>query len=154
MRSIYRLDKSFGPGGSFAGLILVIVGLVLIPFYWTGSILIVIGAFAGFTGSGCEIDVKNRRVRPCHLLLGIFKTGKWRAMDSFQTIRVVRTIRSFRTFSLSNRAMNTTQEDYRVVLEAGTPQSRLEMQKFKTREEALLEARKLADLLGIQMLDN
>jgi len=153
MRSTYRLDKSFGPGGSFAGIILVIVGLILLPFYWTGSILILLGAFVGFSGSACEVDTEKRRVRTCHLLFGVFRSGQWIAISSFNGIRVVRTTRFYRTFSLSNRTMETQQDDYRIVLEAGTPQSRIEVMKCSSKETANEKAGVLAKELGLQIQD-
>ncbi|MBE0646659.1 MAG: hypothetical protein IH596_02625 [Bacteroidales bacterium] len=153
MRSLYRLDKSFGPGGSFAGMVLVLVGIILIPFYWTGSILILIGAFVGFSGTGCEVDTKKQRVRACQLLFGLIRSGDWIGTDNFQGIRVVRTTRSYRTFSLSNRTMETKQEDYRVVLEAASPRSRIEVMKCSSKETAHEKAGELAKALGMKFLE-
>ncbi|TSA25666.1 MAG: hypothetical protein D4R67_09565 [Bacteroidetes bacterium] len=153
MRLNYILDKSFGPAGSFAGLVLVIVGLILLPFYWTGIILFVIGAFIGFTVSGCEIHPGKRLIRQYHLLFGLLKTGSWQSLDRFTCIRVVKTTRFYRTLSLSNRKSETSREDYRVVLEGGTPQSRVEVLKRKTHEEAIEEARRLSEIVKITMLD-
>ncbi|MFC2102309.1 hypothetical protein ACFLS7_04875 [Bacteroidota bacterium] len=153
MRTLNRLDKSFGPGGSFAGMTLVLVGLILVPFYWTGSILILIGGFIGFSGTACEVDTEKRRVRPCQLHFGLFRSGPWIGVDSFKGIAVVRTTRSYSTFSLSNREMDTKQEDYRVVLEADIPQRRIDLMKCSTKENASEKASKLAKELGIQFLD-
>lgn len=150
----YFLDRSFGPAGSFAGIMLVIVGIILLPFYWTGAILLVLGAFLGFTVSGCEIHVERRLVRPYHRLFGLLKIGTWRKLDGFIGLRVVKTKRSYRTFSLSNRETETSQEDFRVVLEAGSPQSRLEVLKRKTKEAAFGEARKLELALNMPLLDH
>ncbi|MBC8314589.1 MAG: hypothetical protein ISR57_02705 [Bacteroidales bacterium] len=150
----HTLDKAFGPTGSFAGLILVIVGVILIPFFWAGAILIIIGAFTGFTASGCEINTETRQVRQYHLLFGLFKTGKWQRLEGFSGLRVVQTRNSYRAYSLSNRSIVTTTQDFRVVLEAGTPQSRVEIQKCSTREDADEEARKLSETLGMEFLDN
>jgi len=153
MRINHTLDKSFGPTASFAGLILVFVGIILLPFYWTGAILIVIGALIGFTVSGCEIDADTKLVRQYHMYFGVFKSGSWQRLDKYTSIRVVKTRNSYRTFSLSNRATVNTQEDFRVVLEAGNPQSRLEVMKSKSREEAMEEAQQLSNILGIELLD-
>ena len=154
MRKLYFLDKSFGPGGSFAGMALVIIGIILTPFYWTGAILFILGAFTGFSGTACEVDLTKRRVRPCQMHFGLIKSGKWIPVDAFVGIRVVRTTRSYRTFSLSSRTMHTNQEDYRVVLEAGTLQSRVEVMKFISKEEATTEAGELAKALGLDILIN
>ncbi len=53
-----RLDKSFGPAGTFAGIVLFIAGIILTYFYLSGVIIILIGAFAGFTGTSAiaELD--------------------------------------------------------------------------------------------------
>jgi len=154
MSTLHRLDKSFGPGGSFAGLILVIIGVILVPFYWTTCILIIIGTFFGFSGSASEIDIDKRRVRPCYMFLVIFKYGEWIDIDLFTGIRVVFTTNHYRTFSLSNRTAATKQDDYRVVLEAGTPQSRVELMKCPTKEEATRKVLELAGKFGIRVLDN
>ena len=154
MRINHTLDKSFGPTGSFSGLILVFVGVILVPFYWTGTILIIIGAFVGFTASGCEINTETRQVRQYHLLCGLFKKGTWQSLDGFSGLRVVNTRTSYRAYSLSNRATVTTKEDFRVVLEAATLQSRIEVLKSNTREEANEEALKLSETLGMEILED
>ncbi|MEN6500966.1 MAG: hypothetical protein ABFC55_01110 [Tenuifilaceae bacterium] len=49
MKKNYRLDKSFGPTGVIAGIILLIVGIILTPFYVSGLFLILIGSFVGLS---------------------------------------------------------------------------------------------------------
>ena len=154
MQINHTLDKSFGPTGSFSGLLLVLVGVILVPFYWTGAILIILGAFVGFTANGCEINTDTRKYRQYHLLLGLIKTGTWHSLDRFKGLRVVNTRTSHRSYSLSNRSTVITKEDFRVVLESGTPQLRVEAIKSKTKEEADEEARKLAKILGMEVLDS
>ncbi len=153
MRINHTLDKSFGPTGSFSGLLLVLVGVILVPFYWTGAILILIGAFVGFTANGCEINTDTRQFRQYHLWLGLIKTGSWHSLDRFSGIRVVNTRTSYRSYSLSNRSNVVTKADFRVVLESGTPQSRVEVLASKTKEEADEEALKLSEILGLEILD-
>lgn len=149
MGSLNRLDKSFGPGGSFAGIILFVAGILLVPFYWTGTILLVIGAFTGFTCSACAIDPVNHRVRPGYLLFGLIMTGHWITTDPFKEVKVIRTTRSFSIFSQSNREMSASQQDYRIVMEADSPRSQVELMKCNSPDEAAEKCRKLAESLNI-----
>ncbi len=49
--------------------------------------------------------------------------------------------------------METQQDDYRIVLEAGTPQSRIEVMKCSSKETANEKAGVLAKELGLQIQD-
>lgn len=54
-----KLDKSFGPVGTSAGTILFVVGLILTFSHLTGLILILIGAFVGFSSTSALIDYEK-----------------------------------------------------------------------------------------------
>ncbi len=59
-----RLDKSFGPVGSFAGVIVFVGGLIMTCMSPAGLALIAIGAFAGFSFSSTFVDVVNPTCTP------------------------------------------------------------------------------------------
>ena len=56
MITVNRLDKAFGPVGTTAGISLFIAGLIISFFSFTGPILVLIGAFVGFTSTSTLID--------------------------------------------------------------------------------------------------
>ena len=73
-----RLEKSFGPIGSAAGMFMFIAGLVTTCFIsLIGLILVLIGAFVGFTTTSTLIDLKNNKIKLSNNLFGIIKIGKW-----------------------------------------------------------------------------
>ncbi|HSO78448.1 MAG TPA: hypothetical protein VLQ76_07760, partial [Bacteroidales bacterium] len=59
----FRLDKSFGPVGSSAGTLLFFGGLVSLYFSLTGLVLVLLGAFVGFSSSSTAIDFRKRKMR-------------------------------------------------------------------------------------------
>lgn len=68
-----KLGKSFGPVGSFSGMILFVAGFVLTFFYISGLILVLVGAFVGFSTESALIDPEKKRVRFSNNLFGIIK---------------------------------------------------------------------------------
>ena len=56
-----KIDKSFGPVGTSAGVVLFVAGLILTVFYLTGLLLVMIGGFVGFSFSGAIIDYDNEK---------------------------------------------------------------------------------------------
>ena len=64
-----RLDKSFGPVGSSAGVMLFVAGLIITCFYSSGLILVFIGAFVGFTYSANKSSVIATGFRAVFALL-------------------------------------------------------------------------------------
>jgi hypothetical protein len=117
MTAINRLDQSFGPVGSSAGMIVFVAGIAsLIRFSWISPILILIGAFVGFTCSAVEIDAERKRVRFLNLLFGLFKTGQWMIVNPAMKIGIVRSSQSWKSYSGGNRKLDTTMKDYRLIL--------------------------------------
>jgi hypothetical protein len=56
MKTHNQLDKSFGTVGTTAGIILLVVGLITAVSSFYGLILIVIGAFVGFSSTSTSIN--------------------------------------------------------------------------------------------------
>ena len=72
-----KFEKSFGPVGIFAGVVLFVTGIILIIFHLSGLILLLIGAFVGFSSTSTLIDYENKRVIFSNNLFGIIRIGKW-----------------------------------------------------------------------------
>ena len=63
MKETHQFEKAFGPGVSFAGKTLFIVGLILLFYSTIGLILLLLGAFLGFTNTCTIIDFDKRKVK-------------------------------------------------------------------------------------------
>ena len=72
-----KLDKSFGPVGSSAGIFMFIVGLVATYNSLTGLILVFIGAFVAFTTTSTLIDFDKKRIKFSNNFFGIIAIGQW-----------------------------------------------------------------------------
>jgi hypothetical protein len=76
-----KLDKSFGPVGTTAGVVLVLVGIITIFSSFYGLILLFMGAFVGFTSTSTMIDFEKKRVKFSNNIFGIIPIGKWISIE-------------------------------------------------------------------------
>src|ERR1035437_8824113 len=72
-----KLDKSFGPVGTTAGIVIFVVGVLTIFSSFYGAILIVLGAFVGFTSTSTFIDFELKRIKFSNNIFGFITIGKW-----------------------------------------------------------------------------
>jgi len=142
MISHNKLDKSFGPVGSFSGIIVFIGGLGTIWLSLFSLILIMIGAFVGFSYSSVEIDFARKRVRFLNNLFGIIKTGQWLNVKTDMKIGISKSNKVWRSYSGSNRMLDIPSDDYRLLL-------------FNAAGEKLMVLKKSDDLnMARKELDN
>ncbi|MBN1115575.1 MAG: hypothetical protein JXA77_00095 [Bacteroidales bacterium] len=113
---INRFDKSFGPVGSFAGLFIFLAGLILIFYSYSAIILILLGAFVGFTHSSASIDFGDSKIRLTNNICGIFKFGKWIQVHPEMVISIKSNRQIYRNFSRSNRVLDIKTHKYQVLL--------------------------------------
>lgn len=111
-----KLDQSFGPVGTFAGILVFIAGIASVYFSVYSLLLILIGAFVGFTYSSAEIDLDRKRVRFLNNLFGIIKTGTWINVKPEMKIGISRSKKIWRSYSRGNRELDIASEDYRLIL--------------------------------------
>ena len=116
MKTNNKLDKSFGPVGSFAGIIVFLAGLGSLYFSWFSIILVLFGAFVGFTYSSTEIDFNQKRVRFLNNLFGIIKVGTWINVKPEMKIGITKSRKIWKTYSGGNRELEIENKDYRLVL--------------------------------------
>lgn len=102
----YKFEKSFGPVASFSGILIFFAGLAAIFYSLTGIVMILLGAFIGFTYSSTYIDFENRKVMFSNNLFGIIKTGKWISIDDEMKIGVSSANKVYRTYSRSDRTLD------------------------------------------------
>jgi len=144
-----KLDKSFGPTGSVAGYIIFIVGLGSTIYSWTGLILALIGAFAGFTSTSTVIDLNTKRVKFSNNLFGIIKTGKWISIEPTMKLGIKKINKVWRTYSGSNRSFDFPNKDYRIMLYSSDNKVILPIKKANSLEGARVELEALGNQLGL-----
>jgi hypothetical protein len=146
------LDKSFGPVGTSAGAILFVVGLVLLFSHITGLILILIGAFVGFSSTSALIDYENKRVKFSNNLFGIIKIGQWLSIESAMKIGIKESNLTWRTYSMGNRTLDLVNKDYRIILFDSGNNEIMPIKKTKSKESAIIELEKMGNRLGLRSI--
>jgi hypothetical protein len=147
----HRLDKLLGPAGSFGGIIMLITGLIALYHSFTAIILILIGAFAAFTGTVTNIDYSLRRVRHCTAWFGIIYSGHWISIDNSMMVRVRQTGRTYTSYSRSNRRITLHETDFSIVLKDSRGKEVCPLGRYKSMHEAESQLPGISDRLGIQI---
>lgn len=144
-----KLDKSFGPVGTIAGITIFVVGVILIYFSLSGAFLILIGAFVGFTSTCTIIDLDNKRVRFSNNLFGIIKTGQWIKLEPSMKIEIKQSNKTWRAYSRGNRSVDITDKDFRLFLINENNKQIMPLMKTISHEKAKTELESLTSLLGL-----
>ncbi|MBN2698415.1 MAG: hypothetical protein JXR52_06280 [Bacteroidales bacterium] len=142
-----KLDKFFGPAGSFAGYFLIVAGIVASFFSLTGLILVLIGAFMGFTYSSTLVEPDKKRLRFTNNLFGFIPVGNRTYIEPDMKIGIRKTGRSWSAYSLSNRPLDIARNDFRIVLLDKNGQEIIPIK----RETDLESAKANLDVLGRQL---
>jgi hypothetical protein len=149
MISHNKLDKSFGPVGSFSGIVVFIAGLGTLWFSLFSLILILIGAFIGFSYSGVEIDFDQRRVRFLNNFFGIIKSGQWVNVKPDMKIGIRKSNKAWRSYSGGNRILDVPSEDYRLLLFNASGEKLMPLKKFSDLTTTKKELELICKQLGI-----
>ena len=150
MKANNKLDKSFGPVGSFAGIIVFLAGLGSLYFSWYSLILVLIGAFMGFTYSSTEIDFDRKRVRFLNNLFGVIKIGQWMSVKPGMKIGIIKSRKIWKTYSVGNRELDVTNEDYRLVLYDSSGKKIMPVKKADNMNSAKMELETICRQLEIK----
>jgi hypothetical protein len=153
MKSIHhRIEQSFGPIGSFSGIIVFIAGVVMLFSSYAGLILIFIGAFVGFTSSSSVIDFDRKRIKLAYNYFGIFKIGRWTDIESNMLIGIIQKSTPWRTYCQGNRSLEVEQNDFRIILYDQDKNEIIPIQKFKSLGQAEKEIETLSLNLGLKQI--
>jgi hypothetical protein len=144
-----RLDKSFGPVGNSAGVMLFLAGLALSWCYLSGIILVLIGGFVGFTTTSALIDNDRKRIKFCNNLFGIIRSGKWISVEPTMKIGIRESNQTYRAFSRGDRALDINKKDFRLVLYDSQNREIMPMKKYNSLEEAKAELITMRKQLGL-----
>jgi hypothetical protein len=134
-----KLDKSFGTVGSSAGVLVFIAGLILTCFYLSALILVLTGAFIGFTTSGAMIDYERKRVKFSNNLFGLFRIGKWMPIEPSMKLGIRESNQTYRSYSRGNRALDVNQHDFRLVLYDSANKEIMPIKKMDSLDAAKTE---------------
>ncbi|WP_439182280.1 hypothetical protein [Carboxylicivirga taeanensis] len=145
--------KTFGPVGSFSGVVLFTLGVVFFIMGYLGAIILVlIGAFIAFTKPYTTIDFEQRRVRSGDLLFGVAKTGKWQKIQADMQIGFWHSNKVYRTYSRSNRALDITQEQDLICLFDKRGKKLMNLQRLDNATSKDVELDRLSKLMGIERM--
>ncbi len=148
-----KLDKSFGPIGTLAGIKLLIVGIVLTIFSLYGLILIFLGAFVGLSSTSTLIDFDKKRIKFSNNLFGIFRIGRWIAITTDMKIGIKKSNKTWRTYSQGSRTLDISNKDFRIILYDSANKQIMPVMKTETFDSAKIEIEKLSNQLGLGLLD-
>ncbi len=138
MRIDNKTENAFGKPTVFAGIILLLTGIVvaIAGAIIMGFIVFVIAAFVAFTYSGVEIDTDIRQVRQYNRLFGMVKTGKWKSLSPYIGITLIPISTVEVMASWSNRISSTKTIDYRIYFVDKARKPVFAIKKCKSKEMA------------------
>lgn len=147
-----KLDKSFGPAGTSAGIFLFAAGLIITFFSLPGLILVLIGAFVGFTSTSTLIDFDKKRIRFSNNIFGIIPIGQWISIQTDMKIGIKKSNKVWRAYSRSNRTLDIANNDYRLILYDSKGKEIMPLQKSDNLDSAKLNLDKISKQLGIGII--
>lgn len=152
MIKINKLDKSFGPAGTAAGTTLVVAGIAVSFLSIKGIALVLIGGFVGFTSTSAMIDFERKKVKLSNNFFGLIRVGSWMPVEKEMKIGVKRINKTWRNYSWSNRILEITEKEYRVILYDSLNKQIMPLSKTVSIDLANAEKEKLARQLGVGMI--
>ena len=147
-----KIHNTFGPYESFAAKLVFIAGCAMVGFSLTAILLILAGAFFGFTYFSATIDLDGHRVRNGDVLFGIFGTGKWMEIEPEMTVGLMKRENVRRISSLSNRRVSVPESEFMVVLFDAEGKKLLSLNKNESMDSANDELFRLSDLLNLRRI--
>ena len=153
LKTSYKLDKSFGPVGSSAGFALFIAGIAILFVSLYGLILIVAGAFLGFTSTSTIIDFDARRIKFSENWFGILPIGKWIRIEPYMKIGIKDSKMIWSAYSRGNRTIDVEEKDFRLILLDDENREIMPVLKAETLDSAIARMEILCNKLEIKPLE-
>lgn len=149
-----KLEKLFPPAASFAGYIILIVGLLIFVYNLiAGLVISVFGGFMSFTYSGIQIDLESRRFRKYICIFGI-KHGVWITLNNYPYITILHKNIVTTAYSRSNRPATTSDENYfDICILNDTQQEKIIIKRLKSKEQAIREVKEFAEKMNVKFVD-
>jgi len=171
MKKNNRLDKTFGPM-AFAGVILFILPLS-VPFFDLAPVIAIIkendfgeiiitlliyavlllpGAFIGFTTACTRIDYENKRIKYGTKLFGVIFIGKWTNLTPNMKLGLKVSTERWGAYSRSNRSTSLEYNDLKIFLYDAKRTEIIPVKKIKKEKFAEAELEKLSKLLNLNII--
>jgi len=148
-----KLDKSFGSTGTTAGIFLLIIGVITTFTSLFGLVLVLLGAFLGFSSTSALIDFDKRRIKYSNNLFGVIKTGKWIQLTAIMKLAIRDSAITWRTYSRGNRALDFVDKDFRIILLDLDNQEIMQVKKTDTLDLAKTELEILCTKLKLNAVE-
>lgn len=148
----HSFGKSFPPSLTFSGYVFMTIGIItLFSQIIIGSILLIIGAFVGFTKSGIQINLEDHSYRDYNSFGGL-KQGKWKSLSPYKYITLLVAKEVSATLSASNRrAITGSNTYYDICLLNDNHRKKLVIKRIKDKQLAASEVRELSALLHLPL---
>ena len=121
-------------------------------FYFSALILVLIGAFVGYTNSSAMIDYGKRRVKFSNNIFGFIRIGKWMSLELSMKIGIMESNQTYRAYSRGNRTLDVTQKDFRLFLYDSMDQEIMPIKKTESLDAAKIELEIESKRLGLSIM--
>ena len=153
MQIINKINNSFGPVGSFAGIFIAMVGIAVSFYSLTAILLIIFGLFVGFSSTKTCINTEDKKIRFCYSPFGIFNFGKWTKIDPGMKLGITKYNAIYRTYSRSNRILDLKSNDFLINLYGSDNKPFLPLKRIGNIESAKKEMEGLSKLLNLEVIE-
>ena len=146
-----KIEKPFGPGGSWTGIFMFIFGIIGTYYSPIGLIPVILGAFIGFTSTSTIIDINKRRARNLNYLFGIIPVGKWINIEYGMKLGLRKIHRGYSTSTRGN-SLEVHLKDIRIILYSFDNKMIMSLKKSDSIEEAKKELVLLSNQLELVII--
>jgi len=147
-----KLDIAFGPFGSSTGFFLFIGGIIATYFSIFGLIIVIIGAFAGFTSTSTFIDSDNKRIKFSNNLFGFISVGKWIDIKPQMKIGLKKSHKGYRAYIRGTQPVGIHINDIRIYLYGPDNKLIMPVKKINSYASSKRELSELSNLLGLEII--
>lgn len=147
-----KLDIAFGPFGSSTGFFLFIGGIIATYFSIFGLIIVIIGAFAGFTSTSTFIDSDNKRIKFSNNLFGFISVGKWIDIKPGMKIGLKKSHKGYRAYIRGTQPVGIHINDIRIYLYGPDNKLIMPVKKINSYASSKRELSELSNLLGLEII--
>ncbi|MCK5856033.1 MAG: hypothetical protein KAG64_01010 [Bacteroidales bacterium] len=149
-----KLERLFTPSMTVGGYLL--MGMSLAVFYegvyFAGLLFILVGGFVSFANNGIQINPDSMMSKQYIGYLGL-RLGKWKSMEQYSYITILRSRETTTTFSRSNRATTSNAElFYDITLVDKTHRQKLGIKRVKDEKQTIADAKELVKILGFEFV--
>jgi hypothetical protein len=146
----FKLKKIAGPSGTFAGYVLLFLGIITAIFVISGVPVVIFGLYLSFGYFCATIDADNRRVRSGIMLFGWAISGKWIEIDDTYYLDVMQEKSQYTIYKSSNQTLNLDQTDFKIYIFSAHHSKKIAIALCHNEEETHEKSLVIQDLLQIK----